>query len=506
MAVILPRTLPPAADGAAAELEATLARLPDDWTLLPRRRIGGSDGPEIAVVLIHAEIGAALVDLDQTRADQAAAALEQLVVQERIARDGETLPVVRLAVGAGEIAEIGERLAASFERAPRCDMRDAQWPHRLIDTMLSAEDAAMLPLRVERAAPDVPPPELPPVARNAPSPEPLPEPPPPARIFRVEPEDAPILHDDGDEDAAPLAAQPRRMPAWAALGLGLLILAGGASAAYFISDQAPAPQTAALNPPLSAPTTLAPTALPPQAAPAVRLPGSPPPMDNLAGATKSETLPPVASPPAPQPELAPQPEPVPMPKPEIAAAPPPPAQAAPATKTPAAPPSPPMETAAAEPPPVQSAPPSSLQPPEAATSPVAAAAAPKAPVKKEAALAAAAKPKPRRADKKIASLEPRKPRVSAPAPSPAVAEPPSSGGPPIDAADLPALEGADTPPPTQAASAVPAGTPVLPPSPYLGAPAPGAPVMLLPRPEAPAAMPPAPGMPSIGGLVGGDSR
>src|SRR5208282_5028634 len=97
VALMLPRTLAPAVDGAAAELEATLARLPDEWSFLPRRRIGGEAGPEIAVVLIHAEIGVALLDLDQRRVEAALAALERLLAQERVAHEGETLPVVGLA-------------------------------------------------------------------------------------------------------------------------------------------------------------------------------------------------------------------------------------------------------------------------------------------------------------------------------------------------------------------------------------------------------------------------
>ena len=128
------------------------------------------------------------------------------------------------------------------------------------------------------------------------------------------------------------------------------------------------------------------------------------------------------------------------------------------------------------------------------------AAPPKTPVKTEAAAAAARAKQPAptpKPEKTLAKLEPKPAAVPTP-----VALSPEGSGPPIDARDLPALEGSDTPPPNQSATAVPAATPVVPSAPYYGAPASGAPVRLLPQPAAPAAMPTASGGPAIGGLVG----
>ncbi len=233
-------------------------------------------------MLIHAEIGVALLDLDQRRVDAALAALERLLAQERVAHEGETLPVVGLALGASAIAEVGERLAASFESAERCDMCDRRWPLRLMDTLLTAEDAAMAPLGPLRPERDAPPP---PPERDAP--------PPAAHVFRIEPEDAPLLHDDGDNDDRG-RARPRRMPSWAALALGALILAGGGATAFLLSDQgaSPPPRIAAINRPLPEPPAPAATGYARGAARA-----------RSAAATPSPT-PPAVRRPAPEPDPA----------------------------------------------------------------------------------------------------------------------------------------------------------------------------------------------------------
>src|SRR5258708_40212190 len=49
-------------DEGRASLAGTLAALPDPWTLLRHRRIGDEEAEPVEVVLVHPEIGVALVD------------------------------------------------------------------------------------------------------------------------------------------------------------------------------------------------------------------------------------------------------------------------------------------------------------------------------------------------------------------------------------------------------------------------------------------------------------
>ncbi|HUK60150.1 MAG TPA: hypothetical protein VLV50_13045 [Stellaceae bacterium] len=456
-------------DGAAAELEATLARLPDEWTLLPRRRIGGDDGPEAGIVLLHPEIGAAVIDLARNRAAAAEAALTRLIAQERIAGDGESLPVVALALEKSEIADVGARLAASFEGAVRCEMSDPQWPDRLLDVLLSAEDAAMAPLS---------PPPTRMTAARAMAPEAEAAAPSPY-VFRVEPEDAPLLHDEEDAADEYPVAPPRRLPSWAALTLGVLILAGGAGTAFFLANEAAAPSHVAIesNPPpatsaapLQAPADLAAKPTEPPLAPLASAPPQPPepvPMPEVASA------PPAASP-GPQPTPAPAAEATPhIPPPAVAAA----LEPKPAPTPPA------VATATASKPasPAQAKPVAVHAPPKAPAAAVAAKTRPPAP--------------PRKSDKALADLEPNPAKAAGT--SPRLGAIPDSSDPPIDASDLPALEGSAAPPANQSASALP---PDRPQPAYYGVPAPSPPLTLLPQASAPAAMPPANNGPPVGGM------
>jgi hypothetical protein len=472
VALILPRTVPPAESSAEGELEATLTRLPDDWTLLPRRRIGGEAGPQIGFVLLHPEIGVALVDLRADRVEQAQEALERLVARERVARDGESLPIVGAALDESEIPGVGERLAAAFEAVPRCDMRDARWPHRLIDILLSAEDAAMAPLYAAEQEP------------------------------AERPGHAPLRIDAADADifaARPLLpAKPRRPAAMAALALALLVLAGGGTAAYFHATRAPE-RVAATVPQSSVPVAVTP---PQQPQPVAAAPVSAPPSETSLAATSPPAMRPAPS----LPVVAPLPQSK-TPKATLA---PPPASAAPPEQA--------KEVASATPP--QEPAPSSFAPfdiasppmPEPPPLPAVAEAPPPpekpAPPKRQ--VARRAQPSPP-APNRVAALEPKPkprpaPRRPAPAPAPVAARSPQNiGNPPIDAGDLPPEEGSDLPPPNEAA-ALPPGTPVPLPSPYRGTPAPNAPTMLLPQAAPPANMPGASGQPAIGGLVGSPPR
>jgi hypothetical protein len=135
------------ADEARVSLAGTLAALPDPWTLLRQRRIGGDQAEPVGVVLVHPEIGVALVDeAPRDPAPSAHRLLDYLDGQ----RFGEffpgELPIVALSVAADEFEVLGERLAAAFEAAPRLSVADADWADAVIELLMVSDDLAMAPV------------------------------------------------------------------------------------------------------------------------------------------------------------------------------------------------------------------------------------------------------------------------------------------------------------------------------------------------------------------------
>jgi hypothetical protein len=204
------------ADPAATRLEETLARLPDEWTLLPDRRIGGGSGPLVALALIHPEIGIALIDFIPGRAAAALAPLEGLLAGERIIGDGERLPAVAITITDEEIERVGEKLADAFETAPPCNMADTSWSQRVIELLLHGAHATMAPLL----------------------PMCWPEPP-------TQAEPAPT---DDDAFAPPLATRTRAS-GWLAIAYAtaFALMAVGGAAAFILAEPAKLAPTAALD-------------------------------------------------------------------------------------------------------------------------------------------------------------------------------------------------------------------------------------------------------------------
>ena len=454
MAQILPQNSAPPADVAAARLEATLASLPDDWTLLPERRIGGADGPEVGFVLVHPAIGIALVDLLPRSPEEAIDRLRGLLADEHIARADDALPVVGTALAADDIPEVGERLAAAFEREPLCDVADPNWSRRAVDLLLNAGDAAMLPLA--------------------------------SRARMVEP--SPDYADDQDEGDVRLAADepailstpPARHTTFAAICAAVIAFVGiGGAAAYLLSERpADAPiEAAATLPPLSPLTAAPPGAtagmpLPaaPASAPAAPVeapPLLPPGKDGLAAQTPPSAAP--AQAPAPASTVA-------------DTAPPPPATN-PVAATPAPPPVQSAQAAAAPPPPVWQREAKDKAPPRktvAATAKDATAHAKQATKRVAAALDKRRKPN-ADADGDAAYLPPPQQRMANAAPARERRDAlPDESDPPLDAGDLPAYTGSSVPPQASMPD-LPPDAPMPPPAPFSPATAAsGAPVMLLP--------------------------
>ncbi len=502
MARILPPHATPPDDPEAARLEDTLARLPDAWTLITDRRIGGGDGPHVAWVLLHPEIGVALVDLAPAQPERAVGALRALLDGADPAyRDWERVPIVAVATTPEEGAAIGQRLADAFAAAPPCPAADPAWTDRVIGLLLSAEDAAMAPVRKraplepelswrpprvgpetgDSAAGTLLEPELPWLQHGI-GPEiedsaaETPREPELSWQPRIEPDDA--------IDPRPPSPPPARHLPFAA-AIAFLVLSGS-TAAYLVMRTPPADNSGAvtLSVPASAPV--------PQAAPFASAEATLPPapsaaqQDNPAPATPSA----FAVAPPPSAPVAASPEPV------ASASPPPPepvASSLPPKPEPPPPLPPPMPVATAPTP----------QPAPASTTATAARppAEPAAVAPKPVVARRPARPA-RPARLRETSLTPP-PRLTAAAPSRAVEPAPEeAGGPPIDATDLPPLPGAAGSPFQQAANRpLDADTPS--PARYSGTPATGQPVALLPPVGPPAAMPvPAPGDPGGGALVG----
>jgi len=202
------RTADHAGSVASETITWTLSTLPDPWTLLRDRCIGAT-GPTIDVVLVHPEIGVALID--EAPRDPAAdvAVLRDLLGRQRFADSfpGE-LPIISFSVAFEQLVAIEQQLAEAFDAAPRLSIKNADWADAVIEVLLLPSDFVMAPTgagarppRAEAVDPLRPDIEAP---RDSLRPTPPTERPPHAGVDRwgVRP-----TH-DLDEHLFPLAFQP----------------------------------------------------------------------------------------------------------------------------------------------------------------------------------------------------------------------------------------------------------------------------------------------------------
>ena len=503
--LLVAQVFPLNADGAASgdaqsRLIRTLARLPEQWTALRDRRI---ENEAVDCVLIHPEIGVALVNLAR-QAEGAAHALRHRLERERFAAYFPgALPLVPLAVAPEAISEVGEHLAEAFESAPRLEVADSDWVDALIEILLLPDDFAMAPVETSRPLADetdeelaltAEPALLAAAARAAPERggpfEPplwsLEEAPPSAELSEPEsePEEPPVVINDPilpAANAAPTAplpaplliadehialARPRRhgehWPVAAAVAAGVLL-------GLLLLDwpQQPPPTRIAVEEstvPLPTPPASDTGATPPVEAssPPPVPPGpvtmlaakplaTPPPLRHATAVAPLPSPPPVvAAPPAiTAPPVAAAPPPAPT-TPPVATAPSPAPTTPPVAAAPS--PTPPVAEVAPPIPPVAAAPPPPERPAE---TPVTT----KAPPRETASLTPASrlkhKPQPR----------PHATRSDDEAPAGNTASTDTSRAPPVDAADLPPLENTPTAaiiPPAPAPSAIGAPIPLVP--------------------------------------------
>ena len=136
MAQILPQD----ADGRPlSRLAATLARLPDAWLLLLGRRIGATP---VDAVLVHPDIGIALIDVGPRPPDAAHAALRAwFYLEEFDFRFPGELPTVALSIAQEAIEAIGAALAAAFDAAPLLSIEDPDWAAAALELLLPGEAA-----------------------------------------------------------------------------------------------------------------------------------------------------------------------------------------------------------------------------------------------------------------------------------------------------------------------------------------------------------------------------
>ena len=125
-------------------LTRTLAALPDDWTLLCARQLGDDPSCTVDAVLVHPEIGLALVNLAPGEPGAAVAVLREQLEREGFAQyfPGD-LPIVALSIPCADVDEAGERLADAFEKAPRLGISDMDWADAVIELLLVPDDMAM---------------------------------------------------------------------------------------------------------------------------------------------------------------------------------------------------------------------------------------------------------------------------------------------------------------------------------------------------------------------------
>ncbi|GEM_PF-2701736 len=221
------RVAPLAERRVAAQLREALAALPAPWVVLASRRASGADGPPwVRFLALHPEKGIALVDTEA--AEGAVAPLEDFLARTGFpALQPGALPIVPVAVGAGEIGVVGDLLAAAFVPTRRT-VGNPNWCEAVVELLLAAPDLMLAPLRRSARPPRPAAPELPlkqptqrPVAPATPSEssrsqassqsQPKPQPAPQSQsATRAEP--VRLVPRQVAPEATPLGRPPRRQP------------------------------------------------------------------------------------------------------------------------------------------------------------------------------------------------------------------------------------------------------------------------------------------------------
>lgn len=130
----------------ALRLRAALAALPAPWVILANSRASGADGPPwVRFIVLRPDKGIALVDTNSPEA--AVAPLEDFLSRNGLpALRAGVPPIVPVAVRAGEISTVADRLDAAL--APTLGtIGDISWCDGVVALLLTAPDLALTPVR-----------------------------------------------------------------------------------------------------------------------------------------------------------------------------------------------------------------------------------------------------------------------------------------------------------------------------------------------------------------------
>jgi hypothetical protein len=329
VAQVFPLAAEDAVDETEAALAETLAALPEEWVLLRRRQIGDA---AVDAVLVHPNVGVALIHLGPEAPEAARAELAAWLERERFPQFFEgDLPIVAIGVEADEIAAVGERLEAAFAAAAPLGIGDPDWADAVVELLLVPSDVQMTPTSAFAASPESP------MATEAP-----PEP----RGFADAPRESgsrdtlPLYAAEEPYLAAPLRAEfpiayeppSRQRPGRvAAIAVAAVVAIGGAIAAWTIGGSGNEVPTSAdmrqaeVQMPLASPPPAAAPAAPSQ--PAQTQPPPLPMAPSVLLAAKPLAAPPPGAPQptkvAPLPEMTAEKAPAPSARLQAALAPPP---------------------------------------------------------------------------------------------------------------------------------------------------------------------------------------
>jgi len=335
----------PAGRGGAAAVRAVTAPLPSGWICLRDSNISGllSRPVQIHYVLLHPDVGIALLDVAPTVTPDAEAILRQRLAAVRFdAIFQGYLPIVYRSIRPDEVNAIDDILAEAFAALPPLTLAGG-------DAWVTVMQRALSPRDPSRAAtPSAPPgprpgwrpqPSAEPPAAAPPKPRPVPRAAPEAYATpprATEPEEGPPPPDDAEpEPLEPISLAPvtrRLRPAgWMAAGLGAVLAISGLAAVMSGGDRAapagegmprapdltataPLPEPSPVRPGTApadmagpAPATPRSAEVAPGSGPALRSEAAPPAMPAPAEAPSSgavaalpATPPPPPAPPAPE--------------------------------------------------------------------------------------------------------------------------------------------------------------------------------------------------------------
>src|SRR5690348_16891307 len=144
---------PPHASTASRDaLESALAELDLSWSVLGGLAFGAPpDEVSIDFIALHPRRGIALIDAAPGGASDTVARFRAFLAAERFDRHYPGwLPIIHLRLSAEEADEIGNRLEATFSRAPPITLRDARWVHALADLLTSEPESLLAAAPSER--------------------------------------------------------------------------------------------------------------------------------------------------------------------------------------------------------------------------------------------------------------------------------------------------------------------------------------------------------------------